>query len=96
MKEEKFTHTRKPLNWPRGRVAGGSFRTTEDSPATGVQKAKRRDSRTEDQCQPALTSPRVLSADPPAKTGGSWELWLQLLWRSNPRERTGVGCMNTA
>ena len=38
---------------------GGSFRATEESAATGVQRAKQRDSRTEDQCQPALTSPRA-------------------------------------
>ena len=30
----------------------------------------------------------------PAGMGGCWELSLGLL--SNPRERTGVGCMNTA
>ena len=31
----------------------------------------------------------------PAGTGGGWELRLGL-WRLDPRERTGVGCMNTA
>ena len=31
----------------------------------------------------------------PARAGGSWELRLGLR-RSDPRERTGVGCMNTA
>ena len=31
----------------------------------------------------------------PAGVGGDWELRLWL-WRSDPRERTGVGCMNTA
>ena len=31
----------------------------------------------------------------PAGTGRGWELRLGL-WRSDPRERTGVGCMNTA
>ena len=30
----------------------------------------------------------------PAGAGGGWELRLGL--RSDPRERTGVGCMNTA
>ena len=30
----------------------------------------------------------------PARAGGSWELRLQLQ-SSDPRERTGVGCMNT-
>ena len=31
----------------------------------------------------------------PAWVGGGWELRLGLL-KSDPRERTGVGCMNTA
>ena len=43
---------------------GGSFGATEESTATGVQSAKRRDSRTEERCRPALTSPRGLSAHP--------------------------------
>ena len=70
MKEEKFPHTRKPLRGQRLRVAeGGSFVATEDSAATGVQRARRRDSRMEDQCQPALTSPRGLSAHAPGRAG---------------------------
>ena len=35
----------------------------------GVRRAKRRDSRTEDRCRPALTSPRGLSAHPPGRAG---------------------------
>ena len=31
----------------------------------------------------------------PARVGGGWELRLRLR-RSDPRERTGVGCVNTA
>ena len=31
----------------------------------------------------------------PARAGGGWELRLELR-RSDPRERTGVGCVNTA
>ena len=31
----------------------------------------------------------------PARAGGGWELRLRL-WRSNPSERTGVGCVNTS
>ena len=31
----------------------------------------------------------------PARAGGDWELRLRP-WRSNPRERTGVSCVNTA
>ena len=48
---------------------GGSFGATEESAATGVRRAKRRDSRTEDRCRPALTSPRGLSAPPPGRAG---------------------------
>ena len=41
----------------------------EDSPAIGVQRAKWRDSCTEDQCRPALTSLRGLSAHLPGQVG---------------------------
>ena len=97
VKEEKFPHTRKPLHWWRRGWGewGGTFRATEESTAIRVQRAKQRDSCTEDQCQPALTSLRGLSAYPLARMGGCWELRLGL-WRSNPREQTGVGCVNTA
>ena len=51
----------------------GSFRATEESAATWMQRAKRRDSRTEDRCRPALTSPGGLSAHPTGRAGaGSW------------------------
>ena len=63
MKEERFPHTRKPLHGRRRQVAeGGSFGVIEESTATGVRRAKQRGSRTEDRRQPALTSPRGLSA----------------------------------
>ena len=48
---------------------GGSFGATEENAATGVQRAKWRDSRTEDQCRPALKSLRGLSAHPPGWVG---------------------------
>ena len=70
MKEERFPHTRKPLHGWRLRVAeGGSFGATEESAATGVRRAKRRGSRTEDRRQAALISPRGLSAPPPGWAG---------------------------
>ena len=50
VKEERFPHTRKPLHGRRLQKAEeGSFRATEESAATGVRRAKWRDSRTEDQ-----------------------------------------------
>ena len=70
MKEETFPHTRKPLRGRRLRVAeGGSFGATEESAATGVRRAKWRDSRTEARRRAALTSPRGLSAQPPGRAG---------------------------
>ena len=70
MKEERFPHTRKPLRGWRLRVAEwGSFGATEESAATGVQRAKRRDSLTEERCRAALTSPRGFSAHPPGRAG---------------------------
>ena len=74
MKEERFPQTRKPLPGRRLRVAeGGSFGATEESAATGMRRAKWRDSRTEDRRRAALTSPRGLSAHPPGRAGaGSW------------------------
>ena len=93
MKEERFPCTRKPLRGQRLRVAeGGSFGATEESTATEVQRAKQRVCRTEDQCRPALTSPRGLSTPPPGRTGLGAEARLQ----SDRRERTGAGSVNTA
>ena len=40
-----------------------------DPTATGVQREKRRDSRTEARCRAALTSPKGLSAHPPGRAG---------------------------
>ena len=48
---------------------GGSFGATEESAATGVRRAKRRDSRTEAWRRAALSSPRGLSAPPPGRAG---------------------------
>ena len=93
MEEEKFPYTRKPLRGQRLWVAeGGSFGATEESAATGVRRAQRRDSRMEDRCQPALTSPGGLSAHPPGQAGLGAEA---RAW-SDRRERTGVGCVNEA
>ena len=70
VKGERFPNTRKPLRGRRLWVEeGGSFGATEESAATGVQRAKQRDSRTEDRRRAALTSPRGLSAQPPGRAG---------------------------
>ena len=41
------------------------------------------------------THPPEMLVCSPAKAGGGWELRLGL-WRSDPRERTGVVCVKTA
>ena len=71
VKEEKFPHTRKTLHWWGGGVGGeGSFRAMKERAATRVQRAKQRDSCTEDWCRPALTNLRGLSAHPWGQVGG--------------------------
>ena len=90
MKEDNFPHTRKPLHLWRWRVGGGgSFRAMEESTAIGVQRAKHRGSFPTSTHQPE----RLVGS--PTGMGGDWELKLGLQ-RSDPRERTGLGCMNTA
>ena len=54
---------------------GGSFGATEESTATGVRRAKRRDSRTEARRRAALTRPRGLSAHLPGRAGLGAEAW---------------------
>ena len=65
------THEEAPSLVEMGAVVGwgGSFGATEESAATGVQRAKWKDSRTEDWCRPALTRLRGLSAHPPGRVG---------------------------
>ena len=94
MKEEKFPHTRKPLHWWRWRVAWGKLWSYggEHSSRGAEGKAERFPHRGS-----VLTSPhqpeRLVYS--PAVVGWGWELRLRLQ-RSDPRERTGVGCVNTA
>ena len=68
MKEERFPHTRKPLYWRRHGVARGKLRSHGGEHSNrGAEGTV--DSRTEDRCQPALTSLRGLSAHPLGRVG---------------------------
>ena len=72
-RRKSFHTLGRPFTGRDGGLRGGSFGATEESAAIGVRRAKRRDSRTEERCRPALTSPRGLSAPPPGRVGaGSW------------------------
>ena len=99
MKEEKFPQTRKPL--PRGLLveiggpeAGGKLQSHggEHSKRGEDGKAERFPHRGS---VPTSTHQPERLVYSPAGAGRVWELRLGL-WRSDPRERTGVGCMNTA
>ena len=67
--EGSFLTIRNPFTGGDRVWQGRSIGATEESAAIGVQRAKWRDSHTEDRCQPALTSQRGLSAHPPGQVG---------------------------
>ena len=90
-----FPYTRKPLSgWRLWVAERGSFGATEESAATGVRRAKRRDSQHRGSVPTSTHQPERLVCSP-AGMGAGWELRLGLQ-RSDPRERTGVGGVNTA
>ena len=94
MKEEKFPHTRKPLHSRRQGVGGWKLRSHggERSNRGAEGKAERFP---HGGSVPTSTHQPERLVCSPARTGRGWELRLGL-WRSDPRERTGVGCGNTA
>ena len=93
MKEEKFPHTRKPLHWQRLWVMGRQLQShggerTNRSAEGKVERLLHKGSVPTSTHQPE----RLVSS--PTGAGRGWELRLWL-WRSDPRERAGVGCVNT-
>ena len=95
MKEEKFPHTRKPFHWRRWGVGvGGKLQR---------QRGERRNRGTEGKAErcphrgslPTSNHQSERLDCSPAGVGRGWELRLGLQ-RSDPRKRTGVGCVNTA
>ena len=59
--KHQVTHSLVETGGARGKLCSHGGECSNESAATWVQRAKQRDSRTEDWCLPALTSPRVLS-----------------------------------
>ena len=94
MKEEKIPHTRKPLHWWRQGVVGRKLqRHGGERSNRGVEgKVERFPHRG---LVPTSTHQPERLVCSPARAGRGWEL---RLWfrRSDPKERTGVGCGNTA
>ena len=94
MKEEKFPHTRKPLHWQRRGVDEGEG----SEPQRRVQQQGCRGQRerfTHRGLVPTNTHQPERLVCSPTGAGGGWELRLGFR-RSDPRERTGVGGVNTA
>ena len=93
MKEEKFPCTRKPLHWWRQGVVGGKLRShgRERSNRGAEGKADRFP---HGGSVPTSTHQPERFVCSPTGTGGGWE-WRLGFQRSDPRERTGVGCVNT-
>ena len=93
MKEETFPYTRKPLHWRRQGVAGGKLQSHrgERSHRGAEGKAERFPHRGS---LPTSTHQPERLACLPARASRGWELRLRLQ-RTDPRERTGVGCVNT-
>ena len=94
MKEERFPHTRKLLHGRRLRVAErGKLRSHggERSHRGAEGKAERFPHRGS---APSSTHQPERLVCSPAGAGGGWELRLGLR-RLDPRERTGVGGVNT-
>ena len=96
MKEEKFTHTRKPLHGWRLRKAEGEA----SEPRRRAQQQGCRGQSGEIPAQRIGAGPIDRTHQPerlvcsPAGTSGGWEL--RLGFRSDRRERTGGGSVNTA
>ena len=94
MKEERFPHIRKPLNWWKRGEGGGEasepWRELSNRGAEGKAEGfLHRGS------VPTSTHQSERFVCSPTRTVGGWELRLGLQ-RSDPRERTGVGCVNKA
>ena len=89
----KFPHTRTPLRGQRLRVAEGG--ASEPRRRAQQQGCGGQSGEIPAQGMPADQHSPAWDACSPTGAGGSWEvrLWLR---RSDPRERTGVGCVNTA
>ena len=94
MTEEKFPHTRNSLHWWRWGVGGVE---ASEPLKRAQQQGCRGQSGEISHRGSVLTSthqPERLVCSP-TRAGRGWELRLGLR-RADPRERTGVGCVNTA
>ena len=93
MKEEKFPHTRKPLHWGSLGVVVGKLQSHRGKCSNRGAEGKAERFPHRGSVPTSTHQPERLVCSPSGE-GGGWELRLGLR-RSDPRERTGVGCVNT-
>ena len=93
MREEMFPHTRTPLHWRRWGVGTGE--AADPQRRVQQQGCRRQGREIPTGSVPTSTHQPERLVCSPAGVSGGWELRLGLQ-RSDPRERTGVGCVNTA
>ena len=94
MKEEKFPHTRKPLHWWGRRVGGEKLQSHGGEHSNRGAEGKVESFPHRGSVPTSTHQPERLVCLP-ARVAGGWELRLGVQ-SSDPRERTGVGCVNTA
>ena len=93
MKEEMFPHTRKPLHWQTRGVAGGKLQSHRGECSNRGVEGKVERFLHRGVVSTSTHQPERLLCSP-SWAGRGWELRLGL--RSECRERTGVGGVNTA
>ena len=94
MKEEKFPHTRNPFTGRDGGWAGGKLQSHSGKHSNRGAEGKAERIPHRGSVPPSTHQPeRFVCA--PAGAGRGWELRLGLQ-RSDPREKTGGGCVKTA
>ena len=94
MKEENFPPTRKPLHWHRQGVAGGELWSHGGEHSNKGAEGKVEKFPHKGWVSTSTHQPERFVCSPAWASGG-WELNLRFR-RSDPRERTGVVCVNTA
>ena len=93
MKEEKAPDTKKPLHWQRREGWEELWNHGGEHSNRGAEREAERFMHRGSVLTSTHQPMRLLCS--PTRVGGGWEQRLGL-WRSDPRERTRVGCMNTA
>ena len=89
-----FPHTRKPLHWWRWGLGRGKHWSYEGECSNSGAEGKVERFLHRGLVLTSTHQPERLVCSP-AEAGGRWELRLGLR-SSDPRERIGIGCVNTA